>query len=1029
MLSRIRRIFAPPEFPDDEDKTRLARLLHTLIVSALLFLLFVGFIVTPFLVVEKLFNSLASLALFADLCVAYVLMRRGHLRLSSALFLSGFWLIFTLFILLSGGMSSVFIIFYLVGTVTAGLLLGTQTALIHTAACGLAGLGIVFLEVSGHSFPRLFPVQPATGWVDMMIALLMTTIIMSLVFNNLRDALSLTRQRLEDLKQAEQALRKSEEKFRRLFETSRDFLYITNQDGEIIEVNKAASTMSGYSVDELKKIKIQELYFNPKERDLVVKEVSERGFIENVEIKGKTKDGTVVDALVDSTVIKDDEGNVIGFQGSIKDITDRKQAEEALRESEERFSRLSALTFEGIGISDQGKIVDANPQLAHLLGYGPGELIGVNAMDFVAPESRDLVVANERAEVEGPYEHLAIKKDGTVFPVEIRARTIPYKGHQTRVAIIRDITQRKLAEEDLARQVERLRALHTIDQAVISSMDLNMVLELLVQEVVKQLQVDASSVLLLNPQTQRLDFASRRGFRTEALKFTNLKIGAGLAGRAAQERKIIYVANLAELDDNPSLTQAIAEEKFVSYFGVPLIAKDQLHGVLEIFHRSALARDPNWLTFLETLAGQAAISIDNARLLEMTQASLKETNALYRINQDLVATIDPEQLMKNVVNLLQANFGYDYVQIFIADPETGDFVVRAGSGKIGEQLVRQGYHLAAGDGIVGYTAETGTPFFTNDVSQVISFVGNPLLPETKSELAVPIKTGDKFLGLIDIQQVPPADLAERDVQLVSAVADQLAVALQKTQLYADLQNSLRQEQAARAQLIHTEKLAVAGRLLASVSHELNNPLQAIQNALFLLQDEGHLSEQGQQDLKIVLSETERMATLLERLRTTYQPARVEDFQPVQISNIIEDVHALVATHLRHARISFKFHSHPDLPSIPGLGDQLRQVMLNLFMNAVDAMSGGGKLTVSTLWLVENGEILITVADTGVGIDESVLPHIFEAFITNKEKGTGLGLAISYEIVLKHRGRITAENNPAGGATFRIWLPVENGGVQ
>lgn len=350
-------------------------------------------------------------------------------------------------------------------------------------------------------------------------------------------------------------------------------------------------------------------------------------------------------------------------------------------------------------------------------------------------------------------------------------------------------------------------------------------------------------------------------------------------------------------------------------------------------------------------------------------------------------------------------------------------MVHAGSGEVGEQFASQGYRLAAGEGIVGFTAETGKPFFTNDVDKVISFVRAPFLPETKSELAIPIKTGTKFLGLLDVHQMPPKYLTERDVQLVTAVADQLAVALQKAQLYADLQNSLRQEQATRTQLIHAEKLAVAGRLLASVSHELNNPLQAIQNALFLLKNEHGLSKQGQQDLKIVLSESERMATLLERLRVTYQPVRAEDFQSVQINNIIEDIHALVVTTLRHARISFEFHPDPDLPTFSGIGDQLKQVILNLFMNSVDAMANGGSLIVSTRWLAESSEILIAITDTGTGIDKSVLPYIFEAFITSKENGTGLGLAISYEIVLKHHGRIQAENNPEGGATFSIWLPV------
>jgi signal transduction histidine kinase len=104
-------------------------------------------------------------------------------------------------------------------------------------------------------------------------------------------------------------------------------------------------------------------------------------------------------------------------------------------------------------------------------------------------------------------------------------------------------------------------------------------------------------------------------------------------------------------------------------------------------------------------------------------------------------------------------------------------------------------------------------------------------------------------------------------------------------------------------------------------------------------------------------------------------------------------------------------------------------MLNLFMNAVDAMPGGGRLIASTNWLAEHSEILVTVADTGTGIAESVLPNLFEAFITNKDRGTGLGLAISYEIILKHRGHIRAENLPEGGARFSIWLPAENGTVQ
>ena len=117
--------------------------------------------------------------------------------------------------------------------------------------------------------------------------------------------------------------------------------------------------------------------------------------------------------------------------------------------------------------------------------------------------------------------------------------------------------------------------------------------------------------------------------------------------------------------------------------------------------------------------------------------------------------------------------------------------------------------------------------------------------------------------------------------------------------------------------------------------------------------------------------------------------------------------------------------HPDLslPIIPGLADQIRQVILNLFMNAVEAVKDSGRLVATTKFIEEQDEVFLSITDDGAGIDPSILPNIFDAFITNKERGTGLGLTISYDIILKHRGRITAENNPDGGATFKIWLPA------
>jgi signal transduction histidine kinase len=409
--------------------------------------------------------------------------------------------------------------------------------------------------------------------------------------------------------------------------------------------------------------------------------------------------------------------------------------------------------------------------------------------------------------------------------------------------------------------------------------------------------------------------------------------------------------------------------------------------------------------------------------LESTQQALRETNALYHISRGLLA-LDAEELLHDAVDLLQKNFGFNLVQVYLLDPETGDFILKASSSDIGKKLKEADHRLKAGAGIIGHVAETREPFFTNDVNHVIFHIKNPIQLDTKSEMAVPILAGDQLLGVLDVQQAQTTNFTPRDLQLVGIVADQLAASLQKAELYETLQISLKQEKAVRNQLIQNERLAVMGRLLASVSHELNNPLQAIQNALFLLKEEKGMSAQGYNDLEIVIAESERMASLIERLRDTYRPPQAEDLQPTHLNSIIADVYALTATHLRKNNVTFEFQPDEELPVIMALSDQIRQVALNLLMNGVEAMQNGGKLTVRTQYLNETNEIMMSVCDTGMGISPAILPYIFDPFVTNKKRGTGIGLTISHDIVLKHRGRLIAENNViTSGATFKVWLPV------
>jgi PAS domain S-box-containing protein len=194
---------------------------------------------------------------------------------------------------------------------------------------------------------------------------------------------------------------------------------------------------------------------------------------------------------------------------------------------------------------------------------------------------------------------------------------------------ITDISSQKQAESRIQHQVQRFQALRKIDMAISASFDLRLTLSILLDQIVAQLDVDAAALLLCNPTVGILEYAAGRGFHTLALRHTRLQFGEGFAGRAAVSREIVHIADLRETSGLLKQSKHFMKEAFITYFGVPLIAKGQVKGVLEVFHRAKKQVDPDWLSFLETLAGQAAIAIDNATLFDELQRSNTELTLAY----------------------------------------------------------------------------------------------------------------------------------------------------------------------------------------------------------------------------------------------------------------------------------------------------------------------------------------------------------------------------------------------------------------
>jgi PAS domain S-box-containing protein len=194
---------------------------------------------------------------------------------------------------------------------------------------------------------------------------------------------------------------------------------------------------------------------------------------------------------------------------------------------------------------------------------------------------------------------------------------------------IADVTDQIKLEQQLQLSTSRMQALRKIDMAISASFDLHLTLNILLEQITTQLNVDAADILLYNPYTHTLGFAAERGFKTNALKHTHLRLGESFAGRAAITRQVIHIPDLEQSLGQLKQSPHLNNEGFISYFGVPLIAKGQIKGVLEIFHRSKLQASEDWKEFLEAVAGQAAIALDNATMFNELQHSNSELTRAY----------------------------------------------------------------------------------------------------------------------------------------------------------------------------------------------------------------------------------------------------------------------------------------------------------------------------------------------------------------------------------------------------------------
>jgi two-component system NtrC family sensor kinase len=292
---------------------------------------------------------------------------------------------------------------------------------------------------------------------------------------------------------------------------------------------------------------------------------------------------------------------------------------------------------------------------------------------------------------------------------------------------------------------------------------------------------------------------------------------------------------------------------------------------------------------------------------------------------------------------------------------------------------------------------------------------------------VPLPAKDRVLGALAVLRQSLPGFTTPDQSLLAAIGQQIGISVENARLYTELRQFAEELERSQAQLVQAEKLTAMGRLTASIAHELNNPLQAVQNCLHLTLTRILAEEKQHHYLTLAQEEVDRLIDIVSRMLDFYRPSRGQR-SLTDVNALIENVLALTAKRLQRSNVTVHRQLARNLPLINVVADQIKQVFLNIVINAIEAMPQEGELIITTR--LENGKrgqegrwLRVSFADNGVGLSPEELEHIFEPFYTTKSRGTGLGLSVSYGIVQRHDGHIDVKSVSGKGTLFSVRLPL------
>ncbi len=569
--------------------------------------------------------------------------------------------------------------------------------------------------------------------------------------------------------------------------------------------------------------------------------------------------------------------------------------------------------------------------------------------------------------------------------------------NQELLARVRAVLRLRKAEQDLRRRNQALDALNAVAESVGKAVELVDVLDTALNTVLDKLDLAGGALTLSGPADQQAIAAQSR--------------------LLLEPPAVLEIAGQVTQRDQPHTGALQASGKEFHVACVSLRAHGRASGTLFVVNEQPV--DAELRDVLSSIGLTIGAAVERAKLYEAAQQRSEDFAVLNDLSRVVSSTLDLEAVLTGAVRGMREFVHVELGALALKDDKSGAITFRKilsrdQEWEIDAPLPSEAYALV-------------NDVMQNSELQILDArtgpISNPLDAitgvATRALMCAPLVVKDRCIGAIMMINKVGGTFTYTDTELAQFLAASIAVALENARLYSELAASTRELERSQAQLVQAEKLAALGRMAASIAHEINNPLQAIQNCLHLVINRPLVEEKKAHYLHMAQEEVERLIAIVARTLNFYRPSKGQ-LVPTHVNHMIESVLALAGKRLEQGRVRVRRRLDGDLPELHVVPDQLTQVFLNLVINAVEAMPNGGELTITTQ---ETGEWLqVSFADSGPGLSQEDVGKIFEPFYTTKATGTGLGLAVSYGIVERHGGRITVENVAGQGACFTVYLP-------